>query len=107
MKGIQIYSNEGPRPFPREDNNKIAKNNLSNLKISFSRTTWPISTKLVTMHPWVKGIQVCLNEGPNPIRFPGGDYYKNSENTLTKLKKISSPEPLSQFQPILAQSILG
>ena len=26
---------------------------------------------------------------------------------MTKLKKNSSPEPLSQFQPILAQSILG
>ena len=36
------------------------------------------------MHAWVKGIQVCLNEGPNP--FSKGDYYKNSENTLTKLK---------------------
>ena len=31
------------------------------------------------LHPWVKGIQVCLNEGPNPL--PRGDYYKNSENT--------------------------
>ena len=56
------------------------------------------------MHPWVKGIQVCLNEGPNP--FPRGDYYKNNENTLKKIKQISSPEPLSQFQPILVQSIL-
>ena len=26
---------------------------------------------------------------------------------MTKLKKSSSPEPLSQFQPILAQSIIG
>ena len=38
-----------------------------------------IFNKLVTMHPWVKGIQVCLNEGPNP--FPRGNYNKNSENT--------------------------
>ena len=51
----------------------------------FSRTTWPLSTKLVTLHPWVKGIQVWLNEGPNP--FPRRDYYKISENTLTKFKK--------------------
>ena len=28
-------------------------------KIFFSRTTGPISTKLGTMHPWMKGIQVC------------------------------------------------
>ena len=32
--------------------------------IFFSRTTGPISTKLGTKHPWVKGIQVCSNEGP-------------------------------------------
>ena len=25
VEGIQIYSNEGPRPFPREDNSEIAK----------------------------------------------------------------------------------
>ena len=57
------------------------------------------------MHPWVNGIQVYSNEGPNPS--PRGDYYKNNENRLTKYKKSSSPEQLSQFQPILAQSILG
>ena len=38
------------------------------------------------MHPRVKGIKVCLNEGPNP--FSRGDYYKKTENTLTKLKEI-------------------
>ena len=43
----------------------------------------------------MKGIQVCSNESPRP--FPRGDNYKISENTLTNLKKISSPEPLNQF----------
>ena len=33
----------------------------------FSRTTEPISTKLGTMHPWVKGIQDCSTEGPYPF----------------------------------------
>ena len=28
-----------------------------------SRTTGPISTKLGTKHPWVKGIQVCFYDG--------------------------------------------
>ena len=37
------------------------KNTLTNLKI-FSRTAELISTKLGTMHPWMKGIQVCSNE---------------------------------------------
>ena len=40
----------------------------------FSRTTEPISTKLGTKHTWVKGIQVCSNDGPYP--FPRGDNYK-------------------------------
>ena len=31
-----------------------------------------IPTKLDTKHPWVKGIQVCPNEGPHP--FPIRDY---------------------------------
>ena len=34
--------------------------------IFFSRTTGPISTKLGTKYPWVKGIQVCSNERPRP-----------------------------------------
>ena len=38
--------------------------------------------------------------------FPKVRYLRNSENTLTKFKKSSSPEPLAQFQPNLAQSIL-
>ena len=34
----------------------------------------PISTKLGTNHLWVKGIQVCSNEGSRP--FPMGDNYE-------------------------------
>ena len=34
------------------------------IKIHFSRTNGPISTKLGTKHHWVKGIQVCSNEEP-------------------------------------------
>ena len=30
--------------------------------------------KIKTKHPWVKGIQVCSNEGPRP--FPRGDNYE-------------------------------
>ena len=37
---------------------EIAKIHLRNLKRFFSRTTWPISTKLRTKHPWVRRIQV-------------------------------------------------
>ena len=38
-KGIQVCSNEGPYPFPRGDYFEIAKLNLGNLRIFFSRTT--------------------------------------------------------------------
>ena len=44
---------------------------------SFSpcRTTGrPIQTKLGTKYPWVKGIQVCSNEGPHP--FPREDNHE-------------------------------
>ena len=46
--GIQDFSNEGLRPFPRGDNNEIAKNTSCRRriwKIFYSRTTVPISTK--------------------------------------------------------------
>ena len=59
VKGIQVCSNEGPRPFPRGDNYEVPKNTLKNI---FSRITEPISNKLGTKHPWVKEIQVCLNK---------------------------------------------
>ena len=66
MVGIQIYSNEGPCPFPRGDNYEIVKIHWQNFKIS-SRTTWPISTRLGTKHSWVMEIQVCSNERLRPF----------------------------------------
>ena len=64
-----------------------------------------ILTKLGTKHPWLKGIQVCSNEGPRPLRR--GDNYEKVKIHFNEILKSSSPEPLGQFQPILAQSILG
>ena len=60
--------------FKRGDNYEIVKIHWRNLKIFFYRTTGPISTKLNTKHPWVKGIQVCSNEGPH--LFPRGHNYE-------------------------------
>ena len=73
--------------------------------IFFSRTTGAISTKLGTKHLWVMGILICTNEGQHP--FPRGDNSKNIKITsiLKTLKSFS--EPLGQFQPNLAQSMLG
>jgi hypothetical protein len=46
-------------------------------KILFSRTSWPISTKLGGNHPWVKGILNCSNKGPG--RLQRGDNNKNAK----------------------------
>ena len=67
-KGIQVCSNEGPPPSQRGDNWEIIKINWQLLKIFFYRTTGPISTKLGTKCPLVKGIQVCTNEGSCPTQ---------------------------------------
>ena len=81
--GIQICSNEGPRPFPRGDNKELAKIHWQTLKIYFLRTTGPISTKLGTMHPWVKGNQVCSNEGSLPfLRGDNNEIAKTHWRTL-------------------------
>ena len=74
VSGIQVCSNAGPYPFPRGDNFKIAKIHWQILKIFFSRTTVPISTKLSINHPWVKGILDYSNKWP--LLFPRGDDYE-------------------------------
>jgi hypothetical protein len=58
-------SNEGDCLSPREDYSKRVK---IHWKIFFSRTSRPISIKLGTHYPWVKGIQVCSNKGPGPLQ---------------------------------------
>ena len=63
LQGIQVYSNEGPRPLAWAINT-----NRENLKI-FS--ILPIFTKLSTKQPCVIGIQVYLKEGSRT--FPKGD----------------------------------
>ena len=82
---IQVCSNEGPHPFPREDNYKIAKMHWLKLRILFSRTTGPISTKLCTMPPWVMGIKVYSNEGSHP--FPRGYNYEIAKKKLWQIFK--------------------
>ena len=48
FKFVQMKGHAGL--FPRGDNDDIAKSNWRNLKILFSRTTEPISTRFGTMH---------------------------------------------------------
>jgi hypothetical protein len=66
VKGIQVCSNKGPGPLLRGDNHKNVKIGWGHLKIFFSRTTWPILTRLSINHSCAKGIQVCPNEWDCP-----------------------------------------
>jgi hypothetical protein len=74
VKGIKVCLIKGPGPVQRVDNHNNVTMGLGHLKFFFSRTTGPRLTKLGTNHPWVKGIQVCTNEGD--ILSPRGDNSK-------------------------------
>ena len=82
---------------------EMAKIYCQILKFFFSRNTRPFFffTNFGTKHLWVMGIQVC-----RAMSLSKGRWLLNSENVLPKLKS-SSPEPLGQFQPHLAQNIHG
>jgi hypothetical protein len=57
------------------------------------RTSRPISIKLGTNDPWVKGIQNCTNKGSSP--FQRGDNHKNTKIGWGHLKicsRIEEPE---------------
>ena len=97
VKGTQVYSNEGPHPLFKGRLLRNSENTLTNLKI-FSRTTCPISAKLDTKHPWVKGSQVCSNEGPCP--FP-----RRANNEIAKIHLPSLPN--SQIFSILTITALS
>ena len=84
-RGFKFVQIKGPSLFQGEIITQIAKIYWSYLKIFFSRTTGPISTKLGTEHHWVKGIQVCWNEGPHLSQR--GDSWE-IEKTHWKLFKI-------------------
>jgi hypothetical protein len=73
-EGFQVCSNEGDCPSPRGNNSESVKIHWKFLKI-FSRTSGPNSIKLGTNYPWVKGIKVCSNKGPNLLQR--GDNHKN------------------------------
>ena len=74
MKGIKFSANKGPHLFPRGDHYEMAKIHRRNFKMFFSRSAGPISTKLCTKNPSVKGIQFSANKGPH--LFPREDNYE-------------------------------
>jgi hypothetical protein len=86
VKGIQVCSNDDHWSFPRGDNCENVKIYGNILKIFFSRTTGPISTKLGPNHPRGKGIQLFPYH--DHWSFPRGDTSKNVKITLKNTKKI-------------------
>ena len=64
---------------------------------------FPISTKLGTKHPWVKGILLDYSK-ERPLLFSRGDDYEIVKIHRQNLKS-SSIEPLGQFQPNIAKNI--
>jgi hypothetical protein len=56
MKGIQVFKRDIDRLIQRGDNHKNVKLGWGHLKIFFSRTTGPISTKLGKNDPCGEGI---------------------------------------------------
>jgi hypothetical protein len=62
---------------------KELKYNENFYKIFFSITSRPKSIKLGTNYPWMKGIQVCSNKGPDPLQK--GDNHPNIEMGLVHL----------------------
>ena len=84
VKGIQACSNERLRLFPRGDNYETGIIHRWNVKILYSKTTVPISTKLCTNRTLVMKIQVSSNKGLRP--FPKGDNYKKLKIHLRNLK---------------------
>ena len=104
VKGIQVCSDEGPRPFPRGDNSEIVNLYLKFLKIFFSITTGPIWTKLGTKHSWVEGIQFCSNEGARP-------FLKGVNNEIAEIHlqnfKIFLQNHWANFNQTLQKAFLG
>jgi hypothetical protein len=55
-------------------------------EIFFSRTSRPISIKLDTNHPWIKGILNCSNKGPGSLER--GDNYQKCKNGVGSFKNL-------------------
>ena len=97
---IQVCSIERPHPFPRGDT--CIKKKRTYIDKIWKILNWPISPKLDKKHLWRREIK----EGS--CAFPRIGYNEIAKKNLKKKFKIFfSRWPLSQFQPNLAQSILG
>ena len=91
--------------FQGEIITKLQKD-IDEFKNSSVRTHGQFSIKLGTNYPWVKCILIYSNEGAPPVSKGTWLRYEIVKIHWKK-KKSSSQEPVGQFQPNLAESILG
>ena len=84
MEEIQVCSNEGPgHALLKGEIKQNSKIILKTFKNPLFKSTWPISNKFGTKHPWVDGIQIFTNKGPHPSsRGDNSKHNKNMEKTL-------------------------
>ena len=102
---IQVCTNKCLRPFPREVITK--KLNYSN-KIFFKillQNHWANCNQTCSKASFVEGDLSLFKWRATP--FSKSENYEIAKLHWRNLKKFSSPALLSQFEPILAQSILG
>ena len=65
VNGVSSLFNQRILPYFQGDIIKNSENTCTLMKFkNLLQTIGPILTKLGTMHPWLKGIQVCSNDGP-------------------------------------------
>ena len=100
-----FFQMKGPTLFQGEKITLYSKNTLTNFK------NFPLQNHWANLNQtWHKA---SLGEGDSSLflkkvlrPYPRGDNYEITKY-IDKFLKTSSPEPLSQFQPHLAQNILG
>ena len=64
VNGVSSLFNQRILPYFQGDIIKNSENTCTLMKFkNLLQTIGPILTKLGTMHPWLKGIQVCSNDG--------------------------------------------
>ena len=106
IKGIQFCSNQGPWLLPRGDNYEYGENTLTKFKKSSSQE--PLGqfqpNFAQSIFGWRRFNFFFQMKGPALFQW---DIITKKRKYFDKILKFSSPEPLSQFQPYLSQSILG
>ena len=56
-------------PFPRGDDNEVAKIHGRNLKMFYPRTAGSVLTKYGTKHPWEKGTLFLFFFKEEPLQY--------------------------------------